>query len=238
MKTTQMIISEILNSQKGKGANFMGIIGYKSNKSGEVANHVVNFGVSYGSAKDKSIKILKSLTDKDFIAIAEKYKVNNVAGQKYATNTGATKFLNEGKLPKEGTKARETALNGVKETKRLATIRDEMIDAMEKNDNEETKSNQSKAQQEAYIHLGRGVKQNKKTEHYHIYAHAHDKVIEIDGTYKDSNPKPETIQKNAITKYCKYVLKKELPVEKFRNFICSEEQIKKVNVTGETYQFI
>jgi hypothetical protein len=238
MKNAQIIINEILEGQNGKGANFMGIKGYESKISGEVANFVVNFGASYGNAKDKSIEILNTLTDSDFEAIASKYKVNNVAGTKYATNAGAVKFLTEGKLPKEGTKARETALNGVKVTKTLATIRDEMVQTMLDNENDETRSAQSQAQKDTYDHLGRGIKRHVETKQYYFYANAHAKDVIVEGEYKDRTPKPETAQKEAIEKYCKYVLKNELPVNKFRMFVVSEEQIAEVNVTGDTYQFI
>ncbi|MDZ7785986.1 MAG: hypothetical protein U5L95_02585 [Candidatus Saccharibacteria bacterium] len=203
MKNAQTILAEILKGQNGKGANFMGISEYTSKTSGEVANFVVNFGASYGNAKAKSVEMLNSLTNNDFKAIAEKFKVNNAEGVKYATNAGATKFLAEGKLPKEGTKARETALNGVKETKTLATVRDEMVKTMLDNKNEETQSAQSIAQQEKYNHLGRGIKQHKETEQYYFYANSHAKEVIVEGEYKKSNPNPETAQKNAISRYFK-----------------------------------
>lgn len=238
MKTTQTILAEILNNQTGKGANFMGISEYTSKTSGEVANFVVNFGVSYGNAKAKSIEMLNTLTDNDFKAMAEKFKVNNAEGVKYATNAGATKFLTEGKLPKEGTNARETALKGVKTTKSLAEIRDELVQGMLDNENEETESAQSKAQKETYKPIGRGVKQHRVTEQFYIYANSHIKDVIVDGEYKDSTPNPETAQKKAISRWFRDVLKTELPTDKFRMFVVSEEQMKTVNVTGDTYQFI
>lgn len=234
----QQIINEILKGQEGKGANFMGIREYTSKKSGEVANFLVNFGVSYGSAKKESVKILNTLTDSDFEAIASKYKVNNVAGTKYATNAGATKFLTEGKLPKEGTKARKTALNGVKETKTLATIRDEMVQSMLDNESDEKRSAQSQSQIDTYRPIGRGIKQHKITEEYYFYANAHAKDVIVEGEYEDSNPKPETIQREAIQRYCKEILNKQLPTTKFRQFVVAEDQIGEVNVTGDTFQII
>ena len=231
------IIKNIIKNQEGKGANFMGIREYTSKKSGEVANFVVNFGISYGNAKTESIKILNSLSDSDFEVIASK-GVNNIGGIQYATNKGASEYLESGKLPKEGTKARASVLKGVKTTKTLAEIRDEMVKVMLDNDSEETRSNQSKGQENTYLHLGRGVKQHHETKDIYFYANSHIKDIIIDGEYDESTPNPETIQKNAISKYCKYVLKNELPVDKFRMFVVSPEQIGEVNVTGNTYQFI
>lgn len=237
MNNAQRIINEIINGQNGKGANFMGIKEYKS-KKGEIANFVVNFGISYGNAKDKSIEMLNSLTDSDFEAIAEKYKVNNVAGVKYPSNKRAEKYLNEGTLPKEGTKARETALNGVKETKTLAMIRNEIVKGMQDNQSDETRSKQSEAQKNTFKQIGRGIKQHRETEQYYFYANSHDKDIIKHGEYEDSTPKPETAQKIAISKYFKYDLNNELPVDKFRLFVVSKEQIKDVSVSGNTYQIV
>lgn len=231
------IIKNIIENQEGKGANFMGIREYKSNKSGEIANFVVNFGISYGNAKTETVKILNSLTDSDFEAIASK-GVNNIGGIQYATNKGASEYLESGKLPKEGTKAREQVLNGVKTTKTLSEIRDEIVKSMLNNDDEQTRSNQSKGQENAYTHLGRGVKQHLVSKDIYFYANSHIKDIIEDGKYAESTPLPETIQKNAISKYCKYVLKNELPTDKFRMFVVSPEQIGEVKVTGNTYQFI
>lgn len=238
MENAQVIINEILKGQDGKGANFMGIEKYTSKSTGELANFVVNFGINYGNAKEKSIEILNSLTDKDFSAMAEMFDAVNHAGEKYATNKGASEYLETGKLPKEGTKARDKVLNGVKETKTLATIRDEMVQSMRDNENEETRSNQSKAQDETYENIGRGIRKHRITKEYHFYALAHDKDVIEKGEYKDSTPKPETVQKNAIKRYCKEVLNRQLPITKFRDFVVSGEQMRKVNVTGDTFTFV
>jgi uncharacterized protein YaaR (DUF327 family) len=238
MENAQVIINEILKGQENRGANFMGIENYTSKSTGELANFVVNFGINYGNAKEKSIEILNSLTENDFSAMAEMFGVVNHAGEKYATNKGAEKFLTEGKLPKEGTKARIKVLNGVKETKTLKTIRDEMVQSMLDNENEDTRSNQSKAQDDTYENIGRGIRMHRETKEYHFYAALASKDILEYGEYKKSTPKPETLQKNAIKRYCKEVLNKELPIAKFRDFVVTGEQMRKVNVTGDTFTFV
>lgn len=237
-KKMEEIIREIAENQKGKGANFLGIKEYTSKTSGEIANFVVNFGISYKNAKEQSIDILNTLTDSHFTEIAKKYGVWNEVGIVYGTNKGAKLYLSEGKLPKEGTKARETALNGVKESKTLKTIVAETIIAMNNNDNDETRSNQSQANIDKYDYLGRGIKQHKENKKYYFYANSHSKQVIEAGEYKDSTPQPETAQKNAISRYCKEVLNKQLPIDKFRQFVVSPDQMTEVNVTGETYQFI
>jgi hypothetical protein len=48
-----------------KGAKFISINNYLSEKSGELANHVLNVNISVQEAKRKDFESLKSVTDKD-----------------------------------------------------------------------------------------------------------------------------------------------------------------------------
>lgn len=54
------------------GSSFVGIKGYTSSTTGEVANHVVNANFSYGNAVEKDLKALQGATDEDVMAIANK----------------------------------------------------------------------------------------------------------------------------------------------------------------------
>ena len=176
--------------------------------------------------------ILNGLTEKDFSAMAEKYGVVNVSGTQYGTNKGAIEYLESGKLPKEGTKARENVLKGVKTTKTLAEIRSEMVETIIKNRDWETKSERSKDECEKYEYVTNGIKVHTESGEVVIFAKAHSKVVLVKGTYTDSEKGIETLQKEAISKYCKYVLDAELPNEKFRKFCVNEEQLKRVKVKG------
>jgi len=238
MNQSEKINSILANFSALNGTKFVGIREYISVKSGEVANFVVNANFSYANAVTKSVEILETLTEADFTAIANSFKVVNASGTQYGSNAGSREYLESGKLPKEGTKARIKVLEGVKETKTLATITKEMIENFNNNQNEETRSAQSIAQREMYEHITKGVKQHKETERYHIWAMAHSKEVLIDGEYSNSNPQIETLQKNAIERYCKEVLKKQLPTTKYRNFVVEENQLSEVKVTGSTIQFI
>ena len=110
--------------------------------------------------------------------------------------------LTTGKLPKEGTKARESVLNGVKETKTIGTIVSEMVKTFKDNQNEETRSAQSKAQSDAYTPITKGVKRNVKSGRLHIWAMSHTKIIIEKGEYSNSTPGIEVAQKNAIQSQC------------------------------------
>ena len=211
-----------------KKASFVGINNYK-NSSNEIANFVINCGVSYKNAIAKTNDILSSLTEDDFIAIAKKYDVTNVAGTKYANNKGAEKYLNEGILPKEGTKARETALNGVKTTKSLSEIRDEMIN----NNNNPRPSN---VDESVYTRLGKGIKKHNATNKIHIWGFIQHKTVLEEGTYTEKKMKLETAQAKAIERYCKKI-GKELPKTKFRQFVCDTEHLNTISYTGNTAEF-
>lgn len=237
METRNDRIKRILaNFDALNGTKFSAIRGYK-NGDGEISNHVVNANFIYANAVNKSVEILNSLTAEDFEAIAEKYSVVNHSGEKYGTNKGARTFLAEGKLPKEGTKARETALNGVRVTKTLAEMRDEMVQTYLDNQNPETRSKRSEEEREKYEHVAKSVKRNKKSGKLHIYAMSVYKEVVESVEYKEKNEGIEASQKSAIFRYCKKY-KTELPVSKYRNFIIDEEQLAEVQITGNTYTII
>jgi len=220
------------------GTKFVGIREYISVKTGEVANFVINANFNYGNAIDSTVEILKSLTASDFQAIEAKYGVVNAEGTTYGSNAGAKLYLETGKIPKEGTKARVKVLAGVKETKRLATVCAEMVQAFLDNQNEETRSAMSVAQSEAYERITKGVKRNIKSQKLHIWAMAHSKEVLIEGNYPESNPQIETAQKSAIERYCRDILNTQLPTTKYRNFVIEPDQLSEVKVTGDTVTFI
>ena len=223
---------------------FVGIRNYRSESTGRVSNIVLNAKIDYGKAKTDSIAILKTLTEGDFSAMAEKYGVVNVAGEKYGTNKGAKLYLLEGKLPKEGTKARANVLKGVKITKSLATIRDEMINQMMLNEDEVTASNQSKAQSDAYVTITNGVQFHEEKEKYYIFGMKHTDTIDpnnpdhAEGEYHEPNRGIESAQKYAIESYCKNVLKKQLPTTKIKRYSCTADQLAEVRASGDTITWI
>ena len=68
-KLIKMIIALFSNLN---GASFVGIKGYTSSTTGEVANHVVIANFSYGNAVEKDLKALDGATVADVQAIAGK----------------------------------------------------------------------------------------------------------------------------------------------------------------------
>ena len=214
------------------GANFIGVT-YR-NQNNELSKYVLIADFNYGIAVDRSIEILKSLNENDFLAIVEKYNVNNVSGLQYSNNAKGKEYLLTGKLPKEGTKAREDVLNSVKISKSISEVCAEMISQMIANKNPETRSARSQNEIDKYEKVTNSIKINEKTNNVHIYAMAHSRIVIEEGTYSESTKTPETAQKDAITSYCKYVLNAELPTTKYRNLIVTTDQLSRVKVLGET----
>lgn len=62
----------VLKMSEIKGTSFIGIKAYESKTSGEIANHVVNVGFSYGNAVEKDIEALKNITSEQIEKIASK----------------------------------------------------------------------------------------------------------------------------------------------------------------------
>lgn len=212
-----------------KKATFVGINEYHSKSTNEVANFVINCGVSYKNAITKTNGILAELTEGDFEKIAKEYNVINVAGSRYATNKGAEKYLNEGILPKEGTKARENVLKGVKTTKTLSEIRDNMIF---RNINPKP----TNVDESVYTSIGKGIKRHNETGKIHIWGFINSKTVIEKGEYKEKKESIEKQQENAIIRYCKSI-GKTLPKTRFRQFVVDDFHVKSISYTGNTAEF-
>lgn len=114
----------------------------------------------------------------------------------------------------------------------VINAKNEMINSFEKNRDEETQSNQSKAQNETYINITKGIKIHRETEQVYIYALSVAKEVLIKGEYKMVKSQPKTIAKKAIGKYL------DLSTAKFRQFIVSPEHLTAVKSTGNTFSIV
>jgi hypothetical protein len=103
-----------------------------------------------------------------------------------------------------------------------------LLEALIKNKNKETASNQSKAQNEAYVSVGGGVRLHLESKKYQAFGFlVSRKVIEKGEPKKPVNSKPLTLAKNAIEKHCGFSKFITINIEK-------PETV--VNITGGTYQ--
>lgn len=96
-----------------------------------------------------------------------------------------------------------------------------------KAENEE-KSARSKAQTDAYINIGKGLRFHPETETFHLYGFAVTKKVIVEGNYPQVNSRPKTIAKKAIQK------KADFTTTKFRNFKCEVGSCEYVNLSGMT----
>lgn len=104
----------------------------------------------------------------------------------------------------------------------------EMIESATKNLNAESEERtaQSKAQADAYINFGKGLKMHKETEQFHIDGLIVKKTVIVEGVYPVVNSRPKTLAKKAIEK------KLELQKAKYRSFIVDKAEY--INMSGMT----
>mgnify|MGYP006280579023 FL=1 len=188
------------------GAKFIGINGY-TNKHGEVANLTVNANVNIRNAKEKDLNTLKSLTEKD---------LDDITLGMFLINPPDIKENEEYK------KLRSTMDVALKE----------LIASAEKNlsaDMDE-RTNQSKAQTEAYIHICPSVKLHKDTMNIFVEGFLNNKTVLVEGEYPVRNKREKTKCKDAIAKHC------DLSMNKYRMY--NVGQIDSIKMTGNTLQIL
>lgn len=215
------------------GAKFIGINGY-TNKHGEVANLTVNANVNIRNAKEKDLNTLKSLTEKD---------LDDITLGMFLINPPDIKENEEYK------KLRSTMDVALKE----------LIASAEKNlsADMDDRTNQSKAQTEAYIHICPSVKLHKETMNIFVEGFLNNKTkvgvvcpecgtmgntnedgsftcshcgFETESIYPVRNKREKTKCKDAIAKHC------DLSMNKYRMYnVGSMESIK---MTGNTLQIL
>lgn len=109
---------------------------------------------------------------------------------------------------------------------------DKLLTSFVNNQNKETQSNQSKAQQDTYINVTSSIKMHKETKNFHIYALSVNKSILKEGVRKEVNSRPLTIAQNAVKKYL------EFTTIKFRNFIIDANMLSAVAMNKKVIELI
>lgn len=106
---------------------------------------------------------------------------------------------------------------------------EKLVESFTKNQNPETQSNQSKAQQNAFVNITKSIKLCIETGQIHIYALGVSKQVLKEGEYKKVNSRELTLCQNAIKKYLNFT------TAKYRNFIVNPECLANVKIQGETF---
>jgi len=104
--------------------------------------------------------------------------------------------------------------------------------SFENNQNAETASAGSLAQQDAYIQISDCIKYNPTTEMLYIYAAAHSKTVLVEGTKKSVNHGTNTLIQNEIKYYFNF------KTTKYRNFILHPDQLSGVKINGESVELV
>jgi hypothetical protein len=127
----------------------------------------------------------------------------------------------------------------------LEEARVRLVTAIEKNLDPKTQSNQSKGQQDAYIHLTKGFKINKASDKVHLMAYSisttqsEEQKVEtennkVSGLFKERkkvNSRQATIDQNDVKKAL------DLRELKLVNFIFSKDRVESARVNGSTLTF-
>lgn len=107
-----------------------------------------------------------------------------------------------------------------------------MIDSFVNNQNPETQSNQSIAQQDTYSKVTNSIKMHNETEQLYIYALLVNKKVVVPIEYKEKNSRDLTLAQNAVKKYF------DLSTAKYRSYVIDESKLASITITGDTLSVI
>lgn len=108
----------------------------------------------------------------------------------------------------------------------------ELIVSADKNLSEDKaeRTNQSKAQADAYIHLSEGVRMHKESMDVFVAGFLNSKTVLVEGEYPVKNKREKTLCKDAIADHC------DLRMSKYRQYkVGGMDSIK---ITGSTLQML
>jgi hypothetical protein len=184
----------------------------------------------------KLIDSLQSLKSSSFISINNYLsKTGEIANHTININISVKNAkqtdLNRLKQCNE-TDLKQIAFNSNLSTEICKIALSELIIAAEKNLNTDIdeRTNQSKAQTDAYINITPAIKLHKDTLALHIFGQTINKKVLATGTYKEVNCNNKTKAKQAIKKHL------DLRSDKFRNYIIENANNFKIN--GEVIEII
>lgn len=191
MKNLENAIQLLVSAKNIKGTTFIGLNGY-TNTQGEVSNQLIVAGISYENTLVHDFQALQN----NCLAVLE----------------------NEDLIKKYGQTIVEKAYGELGESLEKRLSSPEVKEALrQQNDSTILRSD---AQNNAYIHLAKGVKLNKVSEEIHIFGLVERKKITTPIEYKKTNSRELTLCKNDIQKFCKF------KQSKYRSFIFHKANVK------------
>jgi len=107
-----------------------------------------------------------------------------------------------------------------------------LLSAILKNENKETQSNQSKAQQDIYTKINGSVKFHEELQKVYIYSLVIDKFEISESVYLPKETRENTKVQNVVKKYCNF------KTIKYRLFTIDVEQMTSVKINGEAITII
>ena len=107
-----------------------------------------------------------------------------------------------------------------------------LTQSFENNQNKETASAGSLAQQDAYIQITPSVKLHVETGKLHIYGLTVQKKVIVKGVYQPTNSRELTLCQNAVKKHF------DFSTSKFRQYIVDENTLTGVKIKGESFELV
>ncbi|MCK9544843.1 MAG: hypothetical protein M0R03_22750 [Novosphingobium sp.] len=107
-----------------------------------------------------------------------------------------------------------------------------LTQSFENNQNKETASAGSLAQQDAYIQITPSVKLHVETGKLHIYGLTVQKKVIVKGVYQPTNSRELTLCQNEVKKYF------DFSTSKFRQYIVDENTLTGVKIKGESFELV
>lgn len=122
--------------------------------------------------------------------------------------------------------------NGNFSVKLIQQATEKLLTSFINNQDKDTASNGSVAQNLAYINITPCIKYNFETGLLYLHGASVSKTVLEKGIYKTVNSRELTLCQNEIKKVLNF------KTEKYRNFIIEPTQLKKVTIKGECYEIV
>jgi hypothetical protein len=200
-KLTASLINSLIN--KFNSLNSPSFVGLTNykNDNGQIADYQILVNFEYYKAKLRDAKILSNLLESDFIK-AKKNWIEKYPESRYKLDI---------ELLKQATEKEFISLTN--------------------NSNKKTKTNASKGQEEAYVHITPCMKLHIETKKLFIFAFEISKTIKVAGTYIERDSEAITVARNYIKKFF------NLSTAKYRNFSVENQNLEKINIDHATFDF-
>lgn len=202
-------------------------------------NQNINIMENLTCEQKKEIKRLlntfKNLKNTSFATIKE---YESTSSGEIANHNILINFKYENAVKKDIEKLKNITANEINEIAKNGNFKSDLvlfavnklINSFEKNQNKETASNSSHAQNENYFNITNSVRLHFETGRLYIYGMTISKTVLVKGEYKPVNSRELTLCQNAIKKHLNF------STTKFRQYIIDPQQLDAVTIAKDIFK--